>query len=583
MLLLVLGFLTASLVLIVVKTFALIIGAGILIAAALYGRKEAAKQTLRGQRSDDIASLLGISPLEFERHVAETYRRQGYDVELTRSSGDQGVDVIATAQGQRLGIQCKRYVGVVGNDAVQQAHAGKSYYGCSQAIVVTTGTFTPSARALAEKTGVQLVDGKTYSDMLRSLREPASMSGTAAWLPQGRPLAVQLSLVIVALAVFSTSLIALPNLSNLFTAPSNQTQQGKTHDPNYAPQTQTQAAQNLDDRVIAFYHALNGHDFKSAWAMLSDSFRQSGTYQSWKTDYTTTKSIDVSVTPLTTDTVSVSMTAVDVTSAGSVTRHFAGTWKGVVGSDGQWYLDSGHFTVVPSRSNVAVLEPETTPAGPLAASQSVSLNQLKQTRSPDRQALQNELSLAEFQINLALSDLNPALNDLDSALSINAGPAEIRSRYDSTWSKMQQDWQKEQAAAAVSPMTCNQKSQVQYLSSQVAYELSQIKYNDSQVSYLRSLITPNLHHIQKGLASYLKWARIYDQRLAACSRYFGADSTRRSYANAASQLTEKAHQKTNAARSILDDLATVEASFDSQGRDLTAKAKQFADTLECDG
>lgn len=93
---------------------------------------------------------------DFERWVAESLTRYGWKTEVTRGSGDQGLDVIAEKKGKRVGLQCKRYGGPVGNKAVQEAHAGKVYYGVDAVGVLTNASFTPSATALAAVTGVKL-------------------------------------------------------------------------------------------------------------------------------------------------------------------------------------------------------------------------------------------------------------------------------------------------------------------------------------------------------------------------------------------------------------------------------------------
>ena len=47
-------------------------------------------------------------------------------------------------------VQCKLYQGKVGNSAVQEAVAGKSYYDCDEAMVITNSVFYPGAIALAK-------------------------------------------------------------------------------------------------------------------------------------------------------------------------------------------------------------------------------------------------------------------------------------------------------------------------------------------------------------------------------------------------------------------------------------------------
>ena len=105
-----------------------------------------------GFRSDDIP----FDGHAFETWVADALRGFGWEAEVTPGSGDQGIDVIAMKNGKKLGLQCKLYSSPVGNKAVQEAHAGKVYYGADAAGVLTNAGFTASARDLAAVTGVML-------------------------------------------------------------------------------------------------------------------------------------------------------------------------------------------------------------------------------------------------------------------------------------------------------------------------------------------------------------------------------------------------------------------------------------------
>ena len=105
---------------------------------------------------------------EFEAYVALVLADNGFKhVELTKGSGDQGVDILAERNGKSYAIQCKNYAGAVGNFAVQEAFAGAQHYGCEYAAVICPGTFTRGAKELAATTGVLLWDEKKLSRMMK--------------------------------------------------------------------------------------------------------------------------------------------------------------------------------------------------------------------------------------------------------------------------------------------------------------------------------------------------------------------------------------------------------------------------------
>lgn len=106
------------------------------------------------------ATLAAGDGLGFEKHLAEMFRRHGFEVSETPSTGDQGADLIVSKLGQNFAVQAKYYSNPVGNSAVQQAISALAFYNTRHAMVVTNSTFTRSARDLATKTGVRLVDGE---------------------------------------------------------------------------------------------------------------------------------------------------------------------------------------------------------------------------------------------------------------------------------------------------------------------------------------------------------------------------------------------------------------------------------------
>jgi restriction system protein len=113
-----------------------------------------------------------MSGLELEKFMADLFRQKGYGVEETKATGDQGVDLLLPdVDGKRVAVQLKRWTGLVGNGAVQATFAGMAHYQTDEGWIITTSTFTKSARELARSTSVRLIDGKELSEWLEALRE----------------------------------------------------------------------------------------------------------------------------------------------------------------------------------------------------------------------------------------------------------------------------------------------------------------------------------------------------------------------------------------------------------------------------
>jgi len=104
---------------------------------------------------DDIDLMDGQ---EFEKFVAELFSKIGFETKITKATGDQGIDIIASKDGDNIGIQAKCYSSTVGNGAIQEAVAGKNFYRLDKAMVITNNFFTDSARQLANANSIILWD-----------------------------------------------------------------------------------------------------------------------------------------------------------------------------------------------------------------------------------------------------------------------------------------------------------------------------------------------------------------------------------------------------------------------------------------
>jgi Restriction endonuclease len=98
--------------------------------------------------------------VDFEEFLGEVFSRLGYEVELTKASGDQGADLILKKDSLSICVQVKGWTGNVTNKAVQEAIAGKEYYNCDYSAVVANSLFTKSAIDLAVKTGCAVISGE---------------------------------------------------------------------------------------------------------------------------------------------------------------------------------------------------------------------------------------------------------------------------------------------------------------------------------------------------------------------------------------------------------------------------------------
>jgi restriction endonuclease Mrr len=112
-----------------------------------------------------------MSGPEFEAYLARLLEAHGaVKVRGTPATGDQGADLLLEFKGRQIVLQAKRYSGAVGNKAVQETASAVAYYGAHEGWVVTNARFTKSARQLAQRTRVRLIDGIALADLESTLR-----------------------------------------------------------------------------------------------------------------------------------------------------------------------------------------------------------------------------------------------------------------------------------------------------------------------------------------------------------------------------------------------------------------------------
>lgn len=89
---------------------------------------------------------------DFEYYCADLLSANGFqDVEVTRGSGDFGVDILAKKEDITYAFQCKCYDKPIGVKAVQEVYAGKDYYDRMIGVVITNQYYTEPAVKLASK------------------------------------------------------------------------------------------------------------------------------------------------------------------------------------------------------------------------------------------------------------------------------------------------------------------------------------------------------------------------------------------------------------------------------------------------
>lgn len=135
----------------------LVLGAVAAIIALVVTASQRKTAQVRALQLSNIDSM--TDGHSFERYISKLMGARGYKAEVTKGSGDLGVDVIAYGPNVRYAIQCKvSSKQAISRRAISDAVAALAHYQCTHAMVITNNFFTPDAKKLAASTGCILVD-----------------------------------------------------------------------------------------------------------------------------------------------------------------------------------------------------------------------------------------------------------------------------------------------------------------------------------------------------------------------------------------------------------------------------------------
>ncbi len=113
------------------------------------------------------------SGLSFENRCLEVIRSMGFHAELTKASGDGGIDIIAIqskplVQGKYV-IQCKDWANPVGEPVLRDLLGVVSAEDAVKGVLITSGTFTEAAKRFAEGKRLELIDGRDLATITAQL------------------------------------------------------------------------------------------------------------------------------------------------------------------------------------------------------------------------------------------------------------------------------------------------------------------------------------------------------------------------------------------------------------------------------
>jgi HJR/Mrr/RecB family endonuclease len=135
---------------------------------------------VEGYRRDILASVdwwKGLDGHAFEHELARLLRQHGFEVEVTKASGDGGVDIVGKGASGPIAIQCKRYAKPVGPAVIRELYGAVVSGGYSLGILAVTGGVTNGVREFAEGKPLRILGLEELIKLQTQLNERAATDG----------------------------------------------------------------------------------------------------------------------------------------------------------------------------------------------------------------------------------------------------------------------------------------------------------------------------------------------------------------------------------------------------------------------
>jgi len=102
--------------------------------------------------------LEGISGWEFEKIIAELFKKLGHTVSTTKGSGDEGIDLFLEKEGLQAGVQCKRWKTMIGQGVIREFYGSLIHAKLRKGFVITTDRFSKAAKDFVRGKPIVLID-----------------------------------------------------------------------------------------------------------------------------------------------------------------------------------------------------------------------------------------------------------------------------------------------------------------------------------------------------------------------------------------------------------------------------------------
>jgi len=127
-----------------------------------------AQREYQRRREEYWETLRGV---EFEEALACLYFDIGYDVKITKGSGDEGVDLFLRKDERVIVVQCKGHGKPIGVGAIRDLYGAMIHFEADSAILACPCGFTVGVIKFASDKPIQLISASDLVEMVETNKE----------------------------------------------------------------------------------------------------------------------------------------------------------------------------------------------------------------------------------------------------------------------------------------------------------------------------------------------------------------------------------------------------------------------------
>jgi len=133
------------------------------------------RQREEAQQKSQPAFWTSLSGERFEQELAYIYSKMGYEVSLTPTTSDQGVDIVLSKGGKKIIVQCKAHKRPVGTSVVRDLYGTlinfqEAHPEADKAILASTAGFTSGVEEFVKDKPIRLISLEDIIHMQKTIK-----------------------------------------------------------------------------------------------------------------------------------------------------------------------------------------------------------------------------------------------------------------------------------------------------------------------------------------------------------------------------------------------------------------------------